>query len=274
MEELLESVLGWVCIAFTLMGPIAILGESIPEWFYQEKKNREYIKKMGRRLRRRCVDCSYCRTKLYRPFHTAKYRNAFTSYIPSYCRKFHTSLKPDENLRCIAIDAAAAMYEESEVSEPVSQEPASGLTASDLNKMTNAAFKAEYLNFKNKADQILEAYERGSASRDEAIKGIRSARVEYAENSYFAVGRDILAKDSDIHARARELMAFPSAAHKNVVTFEADTEELFIVWVYCAFYYAITGTPCSLEKAENQLKCFVRYRDAALRKVSAKHPGI
>ena len=114
MEDLVLFILQWGCIAVAIGVPLIILCESFTDWLAREKRNRKFVKTNGRRLRRKCVDCPYCRKKLYRPFHTPKFRNLMVAYVPTYCRKFRVPLNRDDSLRCISKEASLAMYEEAE----------------------------------------------------------------------------------------------------------------------------------------------------------------
>lgn len=77
------------------------------------KANKEYIKIHGRRLRKLCINCSYCRCKYYHPF-SSYGKNYWTmaSKIPCYCRKFNKQLKNDSFLRCISELNSEAMFEQ------------------------------------------------------------------------------------------------------------------------------------------------------------------
>ena len=77
-----------------------------------QEKNREYIELYGMKKRRLCVECSYCRWKWHHPFSRyGKYRGAFVTKNPYYCRKFKKSLPQNTLLTCISELHSEAMYE-------------------------------------------------------------------------------------------------------------------------------------------------------------------
>ena len=64
------------------------------------KANKEWEEKHGKKQKKRCVDCWYCKTTIYKPFYTSY---ALAMRVPSYCRKFRRKLdRTKENQRCIA----------------------------------------------------------------------------------------------------------------------------------------------------------------------------
>ena len=63
----------------------------------QIKAEKVFSKEYG--PRKQCVDCSYCKTKLYRPFYNS---DTFAQRIPSYCRKYKRALPSKMETRCIA----------------------------------------------------------------------------------------------------------------------------------------------------------------------------
>ena len=78
----------------------------------KQEKNSEYSELYGAKKRRHCVDCSYCSWKYYHPFSRyGKYRDAFVSKEPYYCRKFKKKLPPNPLLTCISELDSEAMYE-------------------------------------------------------------------------------------------------------------------------------------------------------------------
>lgn len=61
----------------------------------ERKRERECTREYGARLK--CMNCTYCRRRLYRPF-----RNSYTlaHYIPAYCSKFRVQLA--HGSQCVA----------------------------------------------------------------------------------------------------------------------------------------------------------------------------
>lgn len=105
MTETAKIILGLI-VAFAI--PIVIIVEAIINRIKLEKANRIWVKKNGKKLRKLCINCSYCKTKIYRPFY-GSYELA--SRIPVYCRKFRCKLSGDSSARCCASDASKAMWE-------------------------------------------------------------------------------------------------------------------------------------------------------------------
>ena len=94
-------------------GPILIeLVLSVVDSCKYKKRIREYNKTHGKRLRKLCVNCSYCRWKYYHPFSSyGKHYWNMVSKTPYYCRKFKKQLKNDSSLRCISELNSEAMFE-------------------------------------------------------------------------------------------------------------------------------------------------------------------
>lgn len=109
-----------LCIVINAVWIFPILFElvsSIVDRYKQRKKtreeNKEYNKIHGKRLRKLCINCSYCRWKHYHPF--SSYGNHYwdmVSKIPCYCKKFKKQLKNDSSLRCISELNSSAMFED------------------------------------------------------------------------------------------------------------------------------------------------------------------
>ena len=114
--ELWEILLGIIINAIWVV-PISFeLVSSIVDSCKHKKRiresNKEYNKIHGKRLRKLCVNCSYCRWKYYHPFSSyGKYYWTMVSKIPCYCKKFKKQLKNDSFLRCISEMNSEAMFE-------------------------------------------------------------------------------------------------------------------------------------------------------------------
>ena len=108
-----------LCIIINAIWIVPILIELISstvDCYKQKKKiredNKEFNKIYGKRLRKLCINCSYCRWKYYHPF--SSYGNHYwdmVSKIPCYCIKFKKQLKKDSSLRCISKLNSRAMFE-------------------------------------------------------------------------------------------------------------------------------------------------------------------
>lgn len=108
-----------LCIAINALWIIPISLEMISSMVdsHKHKKkiredNKEYDRIHGKKLRKLCINCSYCRWKYYHPFSSrGKYYWAMVSKIPCYCKKFKKQLKNDSSLRCISELNSDAMFE-------------------------------------------------------------------------------------------------------------------------------------------------------------------
>jgi len=69
------------------------------EWDLKSIRSREAAlqKEVGERLR--CVECEYCKKRIYAPFFSKPVKH----WVPLYCKKFRFSLSADVNIRCGAM---------------------------------------------------------------------------------------------------------------------------------------------------------------------------
>ena len=78
-----------------------------------QEANKQYNKVYGKRLRKLCVNCSYCIWKYYHPFSSyGKNYWSMLSKTPYYCNKLKKQLKSDVSLRCISEMNSDAMFED------------------------------------------------------------------------------------------------------------------------------------------------------------------
>lgn len=76
------------------------------------KANKRYNEIHGRKKRKLCIKCPYCKWKYYHPFSSrGNYYWAAVLKTPIYCRKFNIKLKHDFNLVCVSKWNSEAMYE-------------------------------------------------------------------------------------------------------------------------------------------------------------------
>lgn len=101
----------FVLVAFLLFGEIIpSLSDSMNHKKKVKKANQEWIKVHGVQTRRRCVNCKYCKTSVYKPFY---HSYALAMRVPRYCRKFCKKLNATkENQRCIAEYLEKAEFED------------------------------------------------------------------------------------------------------------------------------------------------------------------
>lgn len=96
--------------------PIGIIVSGVVSGFVGEikllRQNRSWVKEHGKPKRMFCVDCPHCRWSYYHPFYYGKFRHAFVSKAPQYCRKFGLELSGQGTQRCAVRNNALAMYEE------------------------------------------------------------------------------------------------------------------------------------------------------------------
>lgn len=85
-----------------------IIFELLMSDFELKKKNKDWIKKNGYKIRRLCTECPYCVKFKYR----AIPRDPFVQILPKYCKRFKKELNCKYDCRCISIDNSLAMYEE------------------------------------------------------------------------------------------------------------------------------------------------------------------
>lgn len=116
MPELtILNIIGILLVALFAFAFVSVLIiEPIADTRKLTKRNQKYVEEHGLKgkPKKRCVDCKYCRTYLYHPFYKyGRYGNVMVSKIPSYCRKFRTSLSNEEALRCISRLAEQAEWE-------------------------------------------------------------------------------------------------------------------------------------------------------------------
>lgn len=105
LPEWLKAAIGLI-LGFGV--PICLLVEEIVNRIKRNRENARWKKSHAPGPRRQCVDCKYCKTKIYKPF----YRScALAQIVPVYCRKFHKKLTENSELRCIAELAKHAEYE-------------------------------------------------------------------------------------------------------------------------------------------------------------------
>lgn len=97
MQIDLGTVVG---IAFTVIVGGLFLYEMIPTIYLGLKSSKSNIKlekelreKYGQRLT--CINCSYCKKRLYRPFYNSM---QLASYVPTYCRKLKMPLGSNTTL--------------------------------------------------------------------------------------------------------------------------------------------------------------------------------
>ena len=77
------------------------------------KKNKKIIKQFGKRIRKKCIECKYCKWFWYHPFYKyGQYGNLFVTKTPEYCRKIKKPLKNNETLRCVINDLEFTEFEE------------------------------------------------------------------------------------------------------------------------------------------------------------------
>lgn len=102
----------WAAIALAV--PVNIFIGGAVEKVRQARENRRWLQEHNPGVRARCVTCRYCKTRVYHPFSTPAYRNAMTSVIPVYCKRFRVSLSYKPEQRCVAEVAWQAVYEKSD----------------------------------------------------------------------------------------------------------------------------------------------------------------
>ena len=102
--------LRWLGIALCFSPPLCILISGIIDAIKLDIENSKWQKEHGKKLRRLCLHCEYCKTRLYRPFYNSY---ELASFLPSYCRKLRRSLPSNSQQRCVAKYASQAMYDES-----------------------------------------------------------------------------------------------------------------------------------------------------------------
>ena len=85
--------------------------DSLPDIIKRRKSNKQFVATYGKKNKKRCLDCKYCKTFIYRPFHSYQYRNHMTRNLPEYCKKFYSNLPHDEMATCIALWLENAEFE-------------------------------------------------------------------------------------------------------------------------------------------------------------------
>lgn len=90
-----------LCVAINALWILPVILELFifPFMDYRKRnqKEKELLKIEGPRLN--CINCDYCKRKLYKPFYNS-YHGA--QYVPSWCRKFQIKLPWDTSCRCKA----------------------------------------------------------------------------------------------------------------------------------------------------------------------------
>ena len=112
MFELLEKITLIILGVLTLSICVLFFGfiyEIIFTLINQYKSNIKWDKTHKTKLRKRCLECSYCVKRTYTPFY---YTKDLSHPIPKYCKKFKVQLNGNISLRCIAKLNSNALYED------------------------------------------------------------------------------------------------------------------------------------------------------------------
>lgn len=104
-----------LCIIFNSWIPFVIYELFIStfiDWVKRENENRKWKKEHPNLLRKKCIDCKYCKWHYYHPFYKhGKFGNVMVTKEPHYCYLLKKQLSGTES-RCKISSNSDAMWED------------------------------------------------------------------------------------------------------------------------------------------------------------------